>query len=44
MIVLAACINPDLTAVVGSEFGQPMAQVSELSTIAFLCRVQVNLG
>lgn len=27
MIVLAACINPDLEAVLGSEFGQPMAQI-----------------
>jgi hypothetical protein len=28
MIVLAACINPDLNAVLASPFGQPMAQVS----------------
>ncbi|RFU29528.1 hypothetical protein B7463_g6808, partial [Scytalidium lignicola] len=27
MIVLAACINPDLDAVLGSSFGQPMAQI-----------------
>ncbi|KUJ21531.1 amino acid transporter [Mollisia scopiformis] len=27
MIVLAACINPDLEAVLGSSFGQPMAQI-----------------
>jgi amino acid transporter len=27
MIVLAACINPDLEAVLGSKFGQPMAQI-----------------
>jgi hypothetical protein len=28
MIVLTACINPDLNAVLASPFGQPMAQVS----------------
>ena len=27
MIVLAACISPDLESVLGSSFGQPMAQV-----------------
>ena len=27
MIVLAACINPDLEGVLGSSFGQPMAQI-----------------
>lgn len=27
MIVLAACINPDLEAVLGSVYGQPMAQI-----------------
>ncbi|KAA6412038.1 MAG: gaba permease [Lasallia pustulata] len=27
MIVLAACINPDLESVLGSSFGQPMAQI-----------------
>jgi amino acid transporter len=27
MIVIAACINPDLEAVLGSSFGQPMAQI-----------------
>ncbi|KZF24063.1 gaba permease [Xylona heveae TC161] len=27
MIALAACINPDLEAVLGSKFGQPMAQI-----------------
>ena len=27
VIVLAACINPDLSAVTGSAFGQPMAQI-----------------
>ncbi|KAG4423114.1 hypothetical protein IFR04_003751 [Cadophora malorum] len=27
MIVLAACINPDLEAVLGSAYGQPMAQI-----------------
>ena len=29
MIVLAATINPDLSAVTESKFGQPMAQVSD---------------
>ena len=29
VIVLAACINPDLSSVTGSKFGQPMAQVSQ---------------
>ena len=28
VIVLAACINPDLSSVTGSKFGQPMAQAS----------------
>ena len=28
MIVIAACINPDLSSVIGSSYGQPMAQVS----------------
>lgn len=27
MIVIAACINPDLESVLGSSFGQPMAQI-----------------
>jgi len=27
IIVIAACINPDLSAVLGSSFGQPMAQI-----------------
>jgi amino acid transporter len=27
MIVIAACINPDLESVLGSGFGQPMAQI-----------------
>lgn len=27
VIVLAACINPDLSSVTGSKFGQPMAQI-----------------
>ncbi|TVY17244.1 GABA-specific permease [Lachnellula arida] len=27
MIVIASCINPDLEAVLGSSFGQPMAQI-----------------
>lgn len=27
MIVIAACINPDLEAVLGSAYGQPMAQI-----------------
>ncbi|RDW74932.1 Gaba permease [Coleophoma cylindrospora] len=27
LIVIAACINPDLEAVLGSDFGQPMAQI-----------------
>jgi len=26
-IVIAACVNPDLEAVLGSSFGQPMAQI-----------------
>ena len=30
VIVLAACINPDLSSVTGTKFGQPMAQVSQL--------------
>lgn len=28
LIVIAACINPDLTSVIQSPFGQPMAQAS----------------
>ena len=32
MIVLAACINPDLESVLGSSFGQPMAQVGLLTS------------
>lgn len=28
VIVLAACINPDLSSITGSKFGQPMAQAS----------------
>ncbi|MCJ1452412.1 GABA-specific high-affinity permease [Mycoblastus sanguinarius] len=27
MIVIAACINPDLSSVIGSSYGQPMAQI-----------------
>jgi len=34
MIVLAACINPDLQAVLNSPLGQPMAQVNHKS---FVC-------
>ena len=30
VIVLAACINPDLSSVTESKFGQPMAQASQL--------------
>ena len=32
MIVLAACISPDLESVLGSSFGQPMAQVRLLTS------------
>lgn len=28
LIVIAACINPDLSSVIQSPFGQPMAQAS----------------
>ncbi len=28
LIVIAACINPDLTSIIQSPFGQPMAQAS----------------
>ena len=33
VVVLAACINPDLESVTGSRFGQPMAQASNLSSL-----------
>ena len=32
MIVLAACISPDLKSILGSSFGQPMAQVRLLTS------------
>ena len=33
VIVLAACINPDLSAVTESKFGQPMAQASHFNIL-----------
>lgn len=34
VIVIAACINPDLSSVMESPFGQPMAQVSKPSNFS----------
>jgi hypothetical protein len=33
LIVISACMNPDIEAVLSSPFGQPMAQVSALQQI-----------
>lgn len=41
VIVLAACINPDLTSVTGSKFGQPMAQASQ--PLVLCPRSRINL-
>ena len=42
MIVLAACINNDLEGVLGTSYGQPMAQVNlSLSISAALRRMQI---
>ena len=52
LIVIAACINPDLTSVVDSEFGQPMAQIyydalgkhGAMGLMALLMIVQFMMG
>lgn len=45
VIVIAACINPDLSSVMQSPFGQPMAQVSKPSKFPALVylRGAINL-
>lgn len=43
VIVLAACINPDLEAVMGTPFGQPMAQVGGRPILpALVCRLRCS--
>jgi hypothetical protein len=54
MIVLAACINPDLQAVLSSPFGQPMAQIyfdaigkhgaMGMMALLFICQFQMGLS
>ena len=42
-IVIAACINPDLSSVIQSPFGQPMAQASGPSNPVALFELIVYL-
>lgn len=52
VIVIAACINPDLESVLGSKFGQPMAQIyydalgknGALGFMSFLMICQFMMG
>ncbi|KUJ09413.1 gaba permease [Mollisia scopiformis] len=54
MIVIAACINPNLQAVLSSPFGQPMAQIyydavgkhgaMGLMALLFICQFQMGLS
>lgn len=42
LIVIAACINPDLSSVIQSPFGQPMAQASSPLNSVALFELIVN--
>lgn len=42
VIVLAACINPDLSSVTGSKFGQPMAQASLFSRSSLVMYIDLR--
>ena len=42
VIVIAACMNTDLESILGSPFGQPMAQVSFHPFLQFILRPEYS--